>query len=65
MILSKFKVNKKNEINKQSKKLTIIQNFSRYKKKSTLLNKNNSEINDYLINDENNNRENIIKAGNI
>ena len=65
LILSKFKVNKKNEINKQSKKLTIIQNFSRYKKKSTLLNKNNSEINDYLINDENNNRENIIKAGNI
>ena len=61
LILSKFQGNKKSAINKQSKKFTIIQNFSRYKKKSTFIN-NNSE-NNYLINDENYNRENIIRTG--
>ena len=43
--------------NKKSKKLTIIQNFSKYKKKSSLM---NSEIKDF-INDENYNEENNIK----
>ena len=45
---------------KHNKKLTIIQNFSRYKKKSTILNLN-SELNEYFVNDENYNRENKNK----
>ena len=46
-----------NMINKKTKKLTIIQNFSKYKKKSSIM---NSEIKDF-INDENYNEENNIK----
>jgi hypothetical protein len=59
-VISKCNDNKKNALNNQNKKLTIIQNFSRYKKKSTIINLN-SETNEYFVNDENYNGENKNK----
>jgi hypothetical protein len=58
-ISSKFNNNKAKIFNKHSKKLTVIQNFSQYKKKSTISN-TNIEFNDYIINDENYNGENKV-----
>ena len=53
--------NKRNNLNKKNnKKLTVIQNFSRYKKKSTIINLY-SETSEYFVNDENYNGENINK----
>ena len=63
-IASKFNNNKAKIFNKHSKKLTVIQNFSQYKKKSTILN-TNIEFNDYIVNDENYNGENKIHAKQI
>jgi hypothetical protein len=63
-IVSKFNNNKAKIFNKHSKKLTVIQNFSQYKKKSTILN-TNIEFNDYIVNDENYNGENKIHAKQI
>ena len=63
ILISKFNENKKNSISYHTKKFTIIQNFSRYKKKSTILNMN-SGLKDIFHNDENYNRENKIRVGN-
>ena len=54
--ITKLYDNQNHMINKKTKKLTIIQNFSKYKKKSLIM----TELNDY-VNDENNSEENNIK----